>query len=113
MDRARVAQPGLTLNICAYGDYYGIVITIGIFTRTKVAWTNPSTSVRVLLNPSVTRRSIYSLFEVLVLAGSSVLKSTSTCGYCPASCSSADMYTYVVYFCIRGIRIRAYAYART
>jgi len=27
-----VAQPGLTLNICAYGDYYGIVITIGIFT---------------------------------------------------------------------------------
>jgi hypothetical protein len=62
---------------------YGIVITIGIFTRTKVAWTNPSTSVRVLLNPSVTRRSIYSLFEVLVLAGSSVLKSTSTCGYCP------------------------------
>ena len=62
---------------------YGIVITIGIFTSTKVAWSNPSTSVRVLFFPSVTRRSIYSLFEVLVLADSSVLKSTSTCGYCP------------------------------
>ena len=62
---------------------YGIVITIGIFTSIKVAWSNPSTSVRVLLCPSVTRRSIYSLFEVLVLADSSVLKSTSTCGYCP------------------------------
>ena len=63
---------------------YVIVITIGIFTSTKVAWSNPSTSVRVLFNPSVPRRSIYSLFEVLVLADSSVLKSTSTCGYCPA-----------------------------
>ena len=62
---------------------YGIVITFGKFTSTRVAWSNPSTSVRVLFCPSVPRRSIYSLFEVLVLADSSVLKSTSTCGYCP------------------------------
>ena len=63
----------------------------------------------MLSNRSVPRRPTYSVFEVLDPADSSVLKSTPTCGYWPDQVASApNIYAYVVYFCIHGVRVRVY-----
>ena len=62
---------------------YGIVITFGKSRVPELLGRIRAPLFVFLFNPSVPRRSIYSLFEVLDLADSSVLKSTPTCGYCP------------------------------